>query len=346
MTEILLTRDAFREAVFARDSNKCVNCKESAVDAHHIIERRLWPDSGYYLSNGASLCNKCHILAEQTILSAQQIREKLGIQKPILPPHLYDDAEYYKWGNILLSNGKRIKGELFFDESVQKIIQPVIELFIDYTKYPRTYHCIWSASKTNDDRTLESMDHFYGKEVVVTEKKDGENSSIYSDGYFHARSIDGNSHPSQTWLKNFIQKWFFNLPKGWKVCGENLYATHSIQYKNLSNYFQAFSIWNERNICLSWHETVEWCQLLGIQHVPVLYQGMYDEQIIKSLYQDKRDDDMMEGYVIRIADSFKYYDFKKSIAKYVRKGHIAETVHNWRLRWDANKINKLKIEAQ
>ena len=45
---MLLTRDQFREGVFKRDNHKCVICRAPAVDAHHIIERRLWTDGGYY----------------------------------------------------------------------------------------------------------------------------------------------------------------------------------------------------------------------------------------------------------------------------------------------------------
>lgn len=39
---ILLSRDAFREAVFTRDNHKCVICGKEAQDAHHnhIMERR------------------------------------------------------------------------------------------------------------------------------------------------------------------------------------------------------------------------------------------------------------------------------------------------------------------
>ena len=43
----LLTRDEFREGVFARDHNNCVICGEPAADAHHIVERRLFSDGGY-----------------------------------------------------------------------------------------------------------------------------------------------------------------------------------------------------------------------------------------------------------------------------------------------------------
>lgn len=57
----LLTRDIFRESVFSRDNHKCVICGNPAKDAHHIIERRLFSDGGYYIDNGASLCEEHHI---------------------------------------------------------------------------------------------------------------------------------------------------------------------------------------------------------------------------------------------------------------------------------------------
>lgn len=69
----LLSRDEFREGVFARDSNTCVHCGSPAKDAHHLIERRLWDqpgeEGGYFLDNGVSLCSDCHMLAEQTVVS-------------------------------------------------------------------------------------------------------------------------------------------------------------------------------------------------------------------------------------------------------------------------------------
>jgi len=39
-----------------------------------------------------------------------------------------------------------------------------------------------------------------GREVVVTEKMDGENTTMYCDN-IHARSIDGRHHPSRDWVK-------------------------------------------------------------------------------------------------------------------------------------------------
>ena len=204
-----------------------------------------------------------------------------------------------------------------------------------YFKYPRTPHLPWSDSVTDDDRTLDSIEHFIGKEVVISLKKDGENSSLYND-YFHARSIDGNHHPSRDWLKNFWSTIKHEIPNGWRICGENLFAKHSIYYENLESYFLMFSIWNEQNFCLSWKDTEEWADLLNIKTVPVIYKGVFDEKQIRSIWQELIDE---EGYVLRLAEGFRFNDFDKSIAKFVRKNHVQTSEH-----WSTEKIiqNKLK----
>jgi len=58
----LLTRDEFREEALKRDNHQCVWCKgTNDLAVHHIIERKLFEDGGYYMHNGASLCPECHI---------------------------------------------------------------------------------------------------------------------------------------------------------------------------------------------------------------------------------------------------------------------------------------------
>jgi hypothetical protein len=119
----------------------------------------------------------------------------------------------------------------------------------------------------------------------------------------------------------------YELPEGWRVCAENLYAVHSIKYEDLPGYLLGFSIWNERNECLSWDETVEWLTLLNMPIVPVLYDGIWDEAKIKTLYNEKTDRDTHEGYVVRVADQFEYKNFKTSVAKFVRSNHVATQKH-------------------
>jgi hypothetical protein len=229
-----------------------------------------------------------------------------------------------------MPNGTRLKGELFWDESVQKILRAggVIDLFTNRVKYNRTHHLTWSMGKTEDDRVIANYDSFIGKRVIVTEKMDGENFTCYSDG-LHARSIDGRNHASRDWLKNFWATICCDIPDNWRICGENLYAKHSIAYDNLSTYFMGFSMWNDRNVCLDWDSTVEWFNLIGITPVPVLYDGVWDEKIIRGLYDVKRDYDNMEGYVVRTADEFSYGEFRKCVAKFVRENHVAPSSHHW-----------------
>jgi len=118
-----------------------------------------------------------------------------------------------------------------------------------------------------------------------------------------------------------------DIPEGWRVCGENMFATHSIHYRNLPSYFLGFSVWNEKNASLSWDEALEWFELLDVKHVPVLYDGIWDESKIKSLWSDA-DWELNEGYVIRTAEQISYKDFKTKVGKFVRKHHV-QTVKHW-----------------
>jgi len=319
----LLSRDDFRNGVFARDNHICVFCDLPAKDAHHIIERRLWPDSGYYINNGASVCEQHHLECEMTTLSVEEVREACGIEKKVLPPHLYNDVIYDKWANILLPNGTRLKGELFSDESVQKILRRgrVLDSFVNHVKYPRTYHLPWSEGMNDDDRMMPSLKQFEGQRVIVTEKLDGENTTMYND-HIHARSVDSRNHPSRNWVKNFWSGFAHDIPEGYRVCGENMFAEHSIHYSNLGTYFFGFSVWNQE-VCLSWDETTEWFEMMDIIPVPVLYDGLFDPDMRYEFNQDTQ-----EGYVVRLADSFNLSEFRTKVGKVVRRGHVL-TVKHW-----------------
>lgn len=325
----LLSRDAFRTAVFARDDGRCVACGAPAVDAHHILERRLFDDGGYYLANGASVCAPCHLAAEQTTLSVEELRHAAGITRPALPGHFYDDVVYDKWGNTIAANGTRGPGELFNDDSARKALRDgnVLDRFRPYVKYPRTPHLPWSPGVGSDDRVLTDTAGFAGLEVVVTEKLDGECTTAYPDGYVHARSIDGAlSNPSRSWVKNDWSQRAFDLPTGWRVCGENMWAVHSIHYDDLPSYFAVFSIWDQHNRCLPWDDTADWCALLDLTTVPVLWRGVFDEPTVAGLWCPA-DRDRVEGYVVRPAAGFAYRDFRNRVAKFVRPDHVSTDRH-------------------
>lgn len=326
-TEPLLTREQFREQVFTRDGHKCVFCGADAVDAHHILERRLWgPSQGYYLSNGASVCEEHHLECEMTRIAVEEVREACGIRKWSLPDHMYDDCVYDKWGNIILPNGQRMMGELFLDESVQKILGRggVLDQFTNRVKYQRTFHVPDSPGMHKDDRVLPNYDDFTGHDCVILLKMDGENTTCYRD-YIHARSIDGRSHPSRDWVKQFHSTFASGMPDTFRICGENLYAEHSIHYNDLLSYFAGFQIWDQLT-CLSYDETLEYFELFGIWPVPELWRGSFTREALLEVVSglDLTKD---EGVVIRRTDSFHYSEFRRRVAKWVRPGHIQTTKH-------------------
>lgn len=342
MASELLTREQFRERVLTRDNYKCVLCPKPAEDAHHIIDRSLFADGGYYLNNGVSLCKNHHLDAEQTIISCETLRLKAGISEIILPEHFETDnfetiERFDHWGNIILPSGIRVKGELFYQDNVQKILGQAgiaAGLFLNYIKYPRTYHAPWSPNVSKDDRMHSSMTQFLNRNLIITEKKDGENFNLYTD-YSHARSINSGYHPSRSWIKAFHAKIAHEIPKGWRFCGENLFAKHSIHYKHLKSYFYLYSIWNDKNVALNWEDTMEWASLLGIHPVPVIHTGSFSsvEEMKTSIEEafgvySKNSKDEVEGYVIRIADAIPYKDFRVYTAKVVRKDHV-QTHGHW-----------------
>jgi hypothetical protein len=208
-----------------------------------------------------------------------------------------------------------------------------------YFKYPRTPHLPWSLGRSADDISLDSIGYLeLLKDIVVTEKLDGENTTLYRD-YIHARSIDSQSHPARDWVKKLHATIRHDIPEYYRICGENLFAKHSIYYDRLTTYFYVYSIYQE-DICLSWDETLEWCELLGLSTVPILYSGPWNEIAVKACWTGKSAvGDSQEGYVVRNAERFDFDKFRLNVAKFVRADHVQSEEH-----WIFQEItpNKLK----
>ena len=324
MSPRLLTRDEFREGVFRRDRHTCVLCGKPGQDAHHIFERRLFHDGGYYLDNGATVCGPCHLLCEQTLVSCEDLRAAAGIRNGVLPSHMYGDTTYDKWGNPVQPSGMRLKGELFHDENVQKVLADVLHLFTDRVKYPRTHHLPFSPGKTDDDRVMPDLELLRAETIVVTEKLDGENTNLYCD-YLHARSLDYAPRVDRDRMKALHASVAHDIPKGWRICGENVWAQHSIAYRELRSFFHVFGMWTDKNECLSWGDTVEYAELLGLPPVPVLYVGPWDEAAVRACMRTTGDE--QEGYVVRVERAFRTTEFRRAVGKFVRAGHVQTQAH-------------------
>ena len=73
------------------------------------------------------------------------------------------------------------------------------------------------------------------------------------------------------------------IPEGWRVCREHVYARHFVSYESLESYCSVFWIWNE---ALSWEETDEWAAMLGLSLLPAFYEGAWDAKETQVLRVD------------------------------------------------------------
>ncbi|MEU6315475.1 RNA ligase family protein [Streptomyces sp. NPDC047014] len=190
------------------------------------------------------------------------------------------------------------------------------------THYPRTPHLPWSPGASADDVRATGPAGLAGQEVVVTEKLDGENTTLYADG-LHARSLDSGHHPSRAWVKALQGRIGAGIPAGWRVCGENLYARHSLPYEDLDSWFYGFSVWDGEH-CLDWDRTVRFLHGLGVPTPRVLWRGRFDERALRRLRLDPA---RQEGYVVRTVAGFARADFGRCVAKWVRPGHVQTDAH-------------------
>lgn len=201
-------------------------------------------------------------------------------------------------------------------------------------KYPRTPHIPSSPGATSDDKwaTPKALANLTdGKEIVVSEKLDGGNLTWYRD-YFHGRSLDSGTRAWDQQARALWAQKRFDIPEGWRVSGESLYARRSVAYDNLPGLYMVFGIWDDTNTLLSWDDMVEWCEMLDLPHVPLLYRGNDFDEAVNAWFQ-QRDEETSEGFVLRNAGRIAYDDFSMNVAKWVRAGHV-RTRADWRYRDD------------
>jgi hypothetical protein len=118
----LLSREDFKRLVFHRAGGRCVFCTRPAVDPHHILERKLYPDGGFYLGNGAAVCEEHHWECKTTKRSVEEVRGAAGISTPVLPPGFEHGVLYDKWGNRIWLSGIRTWGRLRNDDGAKRAL--------------------------------------------------------------------------------------------------------------------------------------------------------------------------------------------------------------------------------
>lgn len=202
-----------------------------------------------------------------------------------------------------------------------------------YTKYPSTPHLPFSASRGEGDFESDTF-AFMGRECVVTEKMDGENTTLYAD-YLHARSLDSAHHASRSWVKAHHAEHGWKIGQGVRVIAENMYAQHSLRYESLTSFLYGIAVVSE-GAFWGWDESVLMFEELCIPAAPVLYRGIATEKVLRSIAENM-DPSTQEGFVVRTAGSFPEGDFASHCAKYVRPGHV-QTTGDWKATWVPNAL--------
>lgn len=221
-------------------------------------------------------------------------------------------------------------------------------------KYGRTYHFPFSPGTTSDDR----INHTYWNDIqqietiVHTEKLDGENNCLNRFGVF------ARSHAAPTtsaWTNQIRERWqLIKQDLGdIEIFGENLYAIHSIEYKQIESYFYVFAV-RCLDKWLSWEEVKFYASIfdfptvpeLKIESVADLSQQTLQEQVL-SLAQEcsafestdilTENSCTREGIVTRNTEEYLTDQFPRNVFKYVRKGHVKTNEH-WTRNWQRAKL--------
>ena len=238
-------------------------------------------------------------------------------------------------------------------------------------KYFRTPHVPWSVGGTADDKKVAGVGHLLGKRIRVSEKLDGENSTLTREGVF-ARSHDGPPvHPSNDWIKSRWAERRHLISPGLSVFVENVFALHSIWYARMAAERQYLHVIGVRDDSTGVHWSTEEVDMmaeeLGLPVAPVIFDGVVntEEELQRIMPGDGRapsawrgipvkmvgrepvicagytaDSNIREGEVVRVCNSFKMpdatdedADFSVSpIMKAVRSGHV-QTDEHWKRNW-------------
>lgn len=195
-------------------------------------------------------------------------------------------------------------------------------------KYPRTPHLPSSPGATADDKRITNIAarQLFSTEVVVTEKMDGGNVTL-SRNYFHARSTNDTTPLWERHAKGAWAAIAHDIPRGWRVSAESLWARRSVPYTDLPGYLMVIGIWNGDTL-LSWPETVEWATLLELPTVPFLGSAQSEAECL-GIWSSRHSPDTSEGFVVRSRDAIPLSEFGMRVAKWVRPNHV-RTSAAWR----------------
>lgn len=211
----------------------------------------------------------------------------------------------------------------------------------DFIKFPHTPHLFWLASEApRADKVLTPPEAvaFLDGEVVVEEKVDGANIGLSIDargalqaqdrGEYLGRGSHPQFQPLWAWLEARRASLAAALRQDLVAFGEWCFATHSVSYSRLPDWFLGFDVF-DRAGGVFWPTSRRDAlfEALGIAIVPRLGCGRFDrEGLLKLLSRSQLGDAPMEGLYVRKEDSRGLI----ARAKVVRPEFVESMEQHWR----------------
>jgi len=207
-------------------------------------------------------------------------------------------------------------------------------------KFPSTpYLAVLEGASVRDDKILgpKERDQFLSHEVMVEEKVDGANLGIsFADdgslrlqnrGNFLEKPMTGQWKALPEWIGSRTNRLFDLLTNRYILFGEWCYATHSVRYDRLPDWFIGFDIFDReesRFLCKSKRD--ELFTAVAIQAVPCLAKGAFSlDEIIHLLGLSRYGDIPAEGLYLRYDDG----NWLGQRAKLVRPDFTQSIEQHW-----------------
>ena len=195
-------------------------------------------------------------------------------------------------------------------------------------KFPRTPHALNLGAATRDDKVCSTEDLLIfigdgsrgkcpGRQVYVEEKIDGANMGIFishdnkiiaqNRSHFITSSYHAQFLPLDKWLaRHTTELWEILEPGRHILYGEWVYATHSVAYSSLPDWFIAYDIFDRlEGKFFSRSEVAKKLSTTSICHVPLVHTGNVDsiESLQNLVYGPSAYGSLKrEGIVVRVCD--------------------------------------------
>lgn len=208
-----------------------------------------------------------------------------------------------------------------------------------FYKFPSTPYIEFDKKTVRKDKVLSrnEIEIILNKEIILEEKIDGANLGIsFSEdgklllqnrGSYLYPPFEGQWKILQQWIKRYEEKMFDSLTNEFVLFGEWCYATHTIYYDSLPDWFVGFDIFEKKTEkFLSTEKRNTIMRNIGISIVPMLGRGFFSLDDLRMTFcTSKFGTNICEGIYIRQEEG----DYLNYRAKIVRNDFSQNIGEHW-----------------